>query len=635
MILSEAGNGSRAARMAAVASLIAIACIIALIVPGRASAGELVYKGCVSDTGTPRVSGAKACTAIGEGAFSSLNSLALSPDGGSLYAGAGIECLGNDDYRCYATAAVDHFRLDPKTRALDYRNCLTAATEEHRTCAEIPSAARHAYRAPLGDVASMAVSPDGNSLYAASPTPTCFFSDSTGHEECFGTNALARFDRDSDTGAITYVDCITGDRRSGPSGSGACIEIPSATDNGAGSGLDFLKSIAISDDGRSLYGAGSNFIARFDRNPNTGTLIYQGCITGDKQLGPSGSGACTEIPSATQNGVGSGLDGLGSIVLSDDGTSLYGVAYGDVVRFDRDPDTGALTYRGCITGDQRRGPSGSGACSEIPTATAQQGQRSGLGGTVSLALSANARSLYVGAAYSDAIVRFDRDPATGAITFVGCLTGDIRVGHSGSGACHQIRSATKGGSGSGLPWPYYMALGGDGGSLYVASGSTVARIRLKRATGSLHYAGCLTGYKGFDHCKEIRTAARFRGSGLRGISDLAASGSTLYAAAQDDGDIATLAIAPQTKIRGAKIHRHRALVRFKAGSASKFKCKLKGEGVPKHLRHWRHCGSHGFRHKGRQVYRGLRRGKKVFRVRATDRAHTTDPTPAKARWRVQ
>src|SRR5215216_5151092 len=114
MIPSEAGDGNPIARAAALAALLAIGCVIALIVPGRASAGELVYKGCVSDTGTPRVSGKKVCTAVGEGAFSSLNSLALSPDGRSLYAGAGVECLGNDFYRCYATAAVDRFQRDSR-----------------------------------------------------------------------------------------------------------------------------------------------------------------------------------------------------------------------------------------------------------------------------------------------------------------------------------------------------------------------------------------------------------------------------------------------------------------------------------------------------------------------------------------
>jgi len=614
--------------------LLSIACIIALIASGRASAGELVYKGCVSADGTPRLSGAKSCAAIGEGSFDALNSLALAPDGRSLYAGNGIACRGLDYERCYASAAVDRFRRDPVTGALDYRSCLTGATEQRRTCAEIPSATRHAFAAGLGDVASMAVSPDGSSLYVASSGVTCIPND-YGGEECFGSNALARFDRDPETGAITYVDCITGDRRSGPSGSGACTEIPSATADGRDSGLSGLGSVALSDDGRSLYAAApfDNSIARFDRDPATGALTYRGCITGDKQLGPSGSGACTEIPGATQSG--SGLADVRSIVLSDDGTSLYGVASlsgGDVARFDRDPATGDLTYRGCITGDVRLGPSGSGACTEIPSATAREGEGSGLGRPVSLVLSADGRSLYVGASFSDSIARFDRDPTTGAIAFVGCVTGNTEAGPSGSGACRQIRGATE--HGFALP-VFSMALGAGGRSLYGGFGSTVARLRVKPATGALRYDGCLTGDKDIDYCKKISTATPYRGSGLHGISDLAAKDKTLYAAAESDDDIATLAIAPQTKIKKARIRRHRAAFRFRAGTRSKFTCKLKGKHVPRRLRHWRRCGSHGFRHKGKQVYRGLRRGRKVFRVRATDRAHTTDPSPAKRRWGVR
>jgi hypothetical protein len=265
-------------RVVALASLLSIACIIVSIAPGQASAGELVYKGCISADGTPRLSGAKSCAAIGAGAFDALNSLALSPDGRSLYAGTGIECRGLDYERCYASAAVDRFGRHPVTGALDYRNCLTGATEQHRTCAEIPTATRHALGAGLGDVASMAVSPDGSSLYVASPRVTCIYNEDE-DEECFGSNALARFDRDPETGAITYVDCITGDPRSGPSGSGACTEIPSA--------FYWVASIAMSGDGRSLYAAAPYAIARFDRDPTTGALTYRGCITGSKELGPS------------------------------------------------------------------------------------------------------------------------------------------------------------------------------------------------------------------------------------------------------------------------------------------------------------------------------------------------------------
>jgi hypothetical protein len=62
-------------------------------------------------------------------------------------------------------------------------------------------------------------------------------------------------------------------------------------------------------------------MATFARNPVTGSLAYEGCITGSKPAGPSGSGACAEIPSATNDGYGldSGLGALRSVEVSPTG----------------------------------------------------------------------------------------------------------------------------------------------------------------------------------------------------------------------------------------------------------------------------------------------------------------------------
>ncbi len=55
----------------------------------------------------------------------------------------------------------------------------------------------------------------------------------------------------------------------------------------------------------------------------TGALGYQECISGDTALGPSGSNACAEIPSATPAGENSGLHRPASAAVSPDGNSLY------------------------------------------------------------------------------------------------------------------------------------------------------------------------------------------------------------------------------------------------------------------------------------------------------------------------
>ena len=67
-------------------------------------------------------------------------------------------------------------------------------------------------------------------------------------------------------------------------------------------------------------------------------------------------------------------------------------------------------------------------------------------------------------ATSDAVNTFTRDPATGALTFSGCLTGDTdTVG------CTPIAGATAGGVNNGVDAPFSIAVSADGKSLYTAN----------------------------------------------------------------------------------------------------------------------------------------------------------------------
>src|SRR4029077_8394738 len=108
-------------------------------------------------------------------------------------------------------------------------------------------------------------------------------------------------------------------------GTNACAQIASATSQGANSGLDELRSLALSADGKSLYvtAAADDAVARFDRDPATGALSYQGCFTGETETGPTGTAACAQIGSATSAGTDSGLDFLQSVAVSADGKSVY------------------------------------------------------------------------------------------------------------------------------------------------------------------------------------------------------------------------------------------------------------------------------------------------------------------------
>jgi 6-phosphogluconolactonase (cycloisomerase 2 family) len=354
-------------------------------------------------------------------------------------------------------------------------------------------------------------------------------------------------------GGLTYQDCITGEIETGPAGTNACVQTSAATSLGANSGLDNLRSVALSADGRSLYVASGfdDAIARFARDPATGALAYQDCITGETVTGA----ACAAIPTATPDGTKSGLHTIQSIALSADGRSLYAAAIGDdaIARFDRDPATGALTYRDCITGDTDIGPTGANACVAIPSSTAG-GITSGLDTVRAVIVSPDGRSVY--AAATGEVAHFDRDPATGALTYRGCITGVVETGPAGSNACTAIPSARSDGVGSGLNIPLALAISPDGKSLYAAVqvDDAVTRFDRDATTGALTYRDCITGQvesgpAGTNACTAIATASTLGAdSGLDNLYSLAPSpdGTSLYVVSQDDDAVARFDRDPAT-----------------------------------------------------------------------------------------
>ena len=127
-------------------------------------------------------------------------------------------------------------------------------------------------------------------------------------------------------GDLSYQGCITGDTAAGPTGSNACAQTSSATLTGTNSGLDALFGLTVSPIGNSAYAAShsDDAIAEFSRNPSTGALTYQGCISGRTE-----TVACTRIPTAKSNGLASGLDEPYGIAISPNGAQVYLVAQED------------------------------------------------------------------------------------------------------------------------------------------------------------------------------------------------------------------------------------------------------------------------------------------------------------------
>ena len=158
----------------------------------------------------------------------------------------------------------------------------------------------------LGGALSVAVSPDGLSVYVAA----------------LASDALAVFDRDPSTGALTQKAGLEGCLSETGTG-GACA---------VGKALDEASSVAVTPDGRSVYVASqlSDAIAVFDRDVTSGALTQKSGLAGCSSETGTG-GACTE---------GVALDRPESVVVSPDGRSVYVTSFlSDAVAvFSRDPE---------------------------------------------------------------------------------------------------------------------------------------------------------------------------------------------------------------------------------------------------------------------------------------------------------
>src|SRR6266540_3837723 len=215
---------------------------------------------------------------------------------------------------------------------------------------------------------------------------------------------------------------------------------------------------------------------------STGALTPQGCIADVGDLAGCGT---------TQQGLAAAF----GVATSPDGKSVYVASEIDdaVVRFDRNTTTGALTPPGCIA--------------DVGDAAGCGTTQQGLGEAVGVAVTPDGKSVYVASQADDAIVRFDRNITTGALTPQGCIAdvGDA----AGCGTTQQ-----------GLDGAGGVAVSADGKSVYVASNLDSAVVRFDRNTTSgADTAGCGTTQQGLD--------------GATGVA-VSPDGKSAYVASQND-----------------------------------------------------------------------------------------------------
>jgi DNA-binding beta-propeller fold protein YncE len=352
--------------------------------------------GCISEDGTgPCANGHALLAPVG---------VAVSPDGKSVYATSDTSDAVARLNRNTTTGAITQFA--------GTGGCISQTGAG--TCAD-----GHGLNGAWGAAAS----PDGKSVYVGS----------------YGSDAVARLNRNTTTGAITQF-----------AGTGGCISETGAGTCANGHGLNGAGSVAVSPDGKSVYVASplTSAVARLNRNTTTGAISQPvgtaGCISED------GTGPCAD---------GHGLEGASDVAVSPDGKSVYVASiFGAVARLNRNTTTGAISQ-----------PAGTAGCiSEDGTGPCANGH--GLEGARDVAVSPDGKSVYVASAFSDAVARLNRNTTTGAISqpvgTAGCISED------GTGPCA---------NGHGLEGPRGVVVSPDGKNVYTASGGSDAVARLNRA----------------------------------------------------------------------------------------------------------------------------------------------------------
>jgi DNA-binding beta-propeller fold protein YncE len=245
--------------------------------------GELTYQGCFAETS------AEGCSVTAQPAIADPVSVAVSPDGKSVYVTA-----TDDD-------AISRFGRNRANGNLDYKDCLADANTEG--CSAPGGAA-------LIGANDVAVSSDNKSVYVTA-----------GQDD-----SISHLTRNTSSGALSLQDCFADTNASG-------CTVPT---NAA---LDTAVGVAVSPDRRSVYvtSRGDDSITHFTRNTSNGNLSYQGCFADTAAAG------CTVPTNAA-------LDGAHGVAVSPDNKSVYVASNIDdsISHFTRSTSNGNLTYQGCF-----------------------------------------------------------------------------------------------------------------------------------------------------------------------------------------------------------------------------------------------------------------------------------------------
>ena len=277
-------------------------------------------------------------------------------------------------------------------------------------------------------------------------------------------DSVAVFSRNTTTGSLTFVE---------------------VQKDGAGGvdGLDALRDVIVSPDGKHVYATGQadDAVAVFSRNATTGALTF------------------VEVHKDGVGGV-DGLDAASDLAVSPDGKHVYATGNTDdaVAVFSRNATTGALTF--------------------VEVLRDGVGGVDGLDRVEGLVISADGSHLYLAGNGESAVAVFSRNATTGALTFVEVL----KQGGGGVDGLLGVADVELNPSGT---HAYAASRGGEGPP------SAVAVFSRNATTGALTFL-------------EVKTDGVGGVDGLGGATGARVSpdGKHLYVAGRDEDSVAVFSL---------------------------------------------------------------------------------------------
>jgi fibronectin-binding autotransporter adhesin len=396
--------------------------------------------GCLVDRSAPAGRCATGRALKGPGPFMGSRAIAISPDGKNAY----VAASKSDAIAIFTRSARTGKLVQPPGTG---------------GCIAVKGAGGCAKAIGLDGPNSVAVSPDGRSVYATSRA----------------SNSLTVFRRNQKTGSLRQLPagfgCISG------------LPVPVCASGRALVGPDV---VVVSPDGKNVY-VGSffgNAVAVFNRDKVSGALAQAGGATG---CIAEAIGGCA---------VGVALGAVEGLAVTATGVYTGSALSNAVAVLTRDPATGILA----------QATSGSGCIVDSPLSGCTTGFE--VNGANAVAVSPGGKDVYVTSLLSNSVTSFSRAPSTGNLAQMpppaGCLVWLRAVGCS---------------FGQALSAPEGLAVSPDGANVYVAAFATGAIAVLERnKSGEVAQmagrAGCLAP-KSVPGCT--------RATALRGVSSVALS----------------------------------------------------------------------------------------------------------------